>query len=104
MNDELRILDRRDFLSSAAAALLQALPAAAGPFEAADFERLVPSDKKLNPAWVRSLAERGQPDWYEGTALEMIGMPIGGICAGQVYLAGDGTLKNWDIFNRIFRS
>src|SRR2546426_5385098 len=97
-------LGRRDFLKSvglgATVLAFQPWPAMAGPFTRADFEKLVPADKKLSPEWLKSLTERGQRTVYRGRELEKIGMPIGGICAGQLYLGGDGKLWHWDIFNR----
>ena len=48
---------------------------------------------------MRSLAARGQRSTYRGADTAKIGMPVGGIGAGQIYLGGDGTLKQWDIFN-----
>ena len=76
----------------------------AGPFTRADFENLVPRDKKLNPDWVKSLTARGQRTTYRGADLAKIGMPIGGVCAGQLYLGGDGRLWHWDIFNQEFKT
>ena len=97
-------LPRRDFLKlsglAATSLALGGFRTYAGPFTAADFTRLIPADKKLDPAWVKSLFERGEPTVFRGAALDKIGMPIGGICAGGMYLSGDGRLWLWDIFNR----
>ena len=59
---------------------------------------LVPADKNLPEPWLSSLQQRGQPEVYRGDALKHIGMPVGGICCGQVYLSGDGRLWHWDVF------
>jgi uncharacterized protein (DUF608 family) len=64
-------------------------------------QHLVPEDKHLDAEWIRSLFARGEPTVYRATKKELdwIGMPIGGLCAGQLYLGGDGKLWHWDIFN-----
>jgi len=62
--------------------------------------KFVPIEKNLDPAWVRSLTARGQPEVRGGSGLRWIGMPIGGICSGTLYLGGDGTLWLWEIFNQ----
>ncbi len=104
MNSLTAGVNRREFLrrsAAAAAALgLAHWPAMAGPFTRADFDKLVPADKKLSPDWVKSLTARGQRTTYRAPELEKIGMPIGGLCAGQLYLGGDGRLWHWDIFNQ----
>ncbi len=101
-------LDRRQFLKlsglAASALAFVGLPAIAGPFTRKEFERLVPADKKLKPEWVKSLFERGAPTVYRWPESRLIGMPAGGICAGQVYLGGDGRLWHWDIFNQNLRT
>jgi len=95
---------RREFLKvaglGAGALTFQPWRAMAGPFERTDFEKLVPADKKLQADWVKSLTARGERTVYRGADLEKIGMPVGGICAGQMYLGGDGRLWHWDIFNQ----
>lgn len=95
-------LRRRDFLAATGSALLLGCStgrAVAGPFARQDGFP-VPADKKLDPAWVRGLFERGQPEIVSGASLRFIGMPVGGFFAGTVYLGGDGRLWNWDIFNQ----
>jgi non-lysosomal glucosylceramidase len=64
-------------------------------------ERLVPADKGLTKEQLASLAKRGSPEVFGREDLHYIGMPVGGICAGQVYLTGDGRLAYWDIFKSI---
>ena len=59
------------------------------------------AEKNLSPQWVKSLTERGSPTVYSGKALQYIGMPVGGLCAGELYLGGDGRLWKWDIVNHI---
>ena len=36
----------------------------AGPFEANEYLKAIPADKKLDPAWIRSLFERGDKQTY----------------------------------------
>ncbi len=97
---------RREFLQVAGGGVLAGSlghPVAimAGPFGAADTRggHLIPADKKLSPEWVRGLFERGTKEAFSGAALDAIGMPCGGIGSGQLYLCGDGTLGDWQIFN-----
>lgn len=62
--------------------------------------------KKLDADWVESLTERGHPldvgiaGSKSEDSLKYIGMPVGGIGCGTVYLGGDGQLWVWDIFNQ----
>ncbi len=99
-------MNRREFvaLSSAAIAAVGAshsLPTMAGPFETNEYLQAIPADKKLDPAWVRSLFARGAKETYsDHGALQRVGMPVGGLFAGTVYFSGDGRLWLWDIFNR----
>ncbi len=99
-------VDRRTFVTWTAAGLaalgLRGVPrAVAGPFRAEDtIDHFIPLDKKLDPQWVQELFSRGDRTWYAGDDLRTIGMPVGGIGAGQLYLTGDGRLVYWGIFNR----
>jgi len=63
-------------------------------------KHLVPAKKKLSKKDVQRLYARGQRAVYRGKELKTIGMPVGGIATGQLYLHGDGTLGLWQIFNK----
>lgn len=91
---------RRSFLAMGMAGVgMLAAPAGAAAELGLDQDGLgvVPADKNLDT--LTNLTRRGTPTEYSGTALQNIGMPVGGGCSGQVYLAGDGRLWAWDVLN-----
>jgi non-lysosomal glucosylceramidase len=93
-------IQRRDFLKAvglATGGVLIGFPT----FGMSNFKSnyTIPVDKGLSPEWYKSLYDRGVVEVYKGKELAYIGMPIGGIGTGTVYLGGDGKLWLWDIFN-----
>lgn len=55
--------------------------------------------KGIEKEYVQEIKKRGTPEIFSDEELKYIGMPIGGLTTGQVYLGGDGRLWYWDIFN-----
>jgi len=101
-----RAMNRREFVQTAGtggaalAMMASGFPRVAGPFlRDQQSDHFVPADKKLTREWLDALFAKGEPVWYQGDDLDTIGMPVGGICAGQIYLTGDGRLVYWEIFN-----
>ena len=101
-------IDRREFLavSAALAAALAAAPGRAlsveGRQDGLDAAHPVPLDKRLPKEWLKALTERGDPTvWRGAQELKYVGMPVGGIGCGTVYLGGDGRLWCWDVFNEL---
>lgn len=92
---------RRDFLRTtgltATMLMSSRINVMAGPFSVTDFDKIIPANKKLSYEWINSLYARGQRLTATGADLKYIGMPINGICTGQVYLGGDGTLWRWNL-------
>ncbi|MCH7905304.1 MAG: hypothetical protein IH944_12175 [Armatimonadetes bacterium] len=91
---------RRDFLQMAGT-----VPLASGVIEFLQDgsivvqDHFIPVDKNLPKAWRDALFQRGVKEVWSGAELESIGMPCGGIAAGQMYVCGDGTLGHWEVFN-----
>lgn len=96
-------MTRRSFLSGVGtvAVGLGLPPGVEGLLRAARLRQasLIPADKGLSPEWFRGLRERGAPEILRGDRLRWVGMPVGGLCAGQVYLGGDGRTWHWDVFS-----
>lgn len=61
-------------------------------------------DKGDVKAFVGPLDTPGERKVYRGDELQTIGMPCGGIMAGQLYVRGDGTLANWWIANNAYNT
>jgi uncharacterized protein (DUF608 family) len=96
--------DRRDFIKSlglttGAVAVGTTLLRAGTPKNNIPIDYKPPANEYLTPELIKSLYERGQPEIYKGDERAYVGMPIGGVTAGQVYMGGDGKLWLWNIFN-----
>lgn len=103
------ILRRRQFLKlSTGAAFSGAFLTSrtrAGEAIGALYQRIVPAHKNLDASWALSLAKRGAAldagiQTNQKSELVNIGMTVGGIGCGTVYLSGDGRLYVWDIFHQ----
>ncbi|SEK74998.1 Uncharacterized protein, contains GBA2_N and DUF608 domains [Olivibacter domesticus] len=62
----------------------------------------IPVDKNIDANWLRGLRVRGTPISYlkSRNELNYIGMPVGGLHSGTVYIGGDGRLWLWQIYNQ----
>lgn len=61
----------------------------------------IPLDKGYDPSWIKSLYKKDEKLQYKKSRNELkyIGMPIGGLHTGTVYIGGDGRLWLWQVFN-----
>ncbi|TWF32365.1 uncharacterized protein (DUF608 family) [Chitinophaga polysaccharea] len=97
-------IERRKFLRNVsltmAGALTVRLPVVGRAIQ--DSQHRLLTTTQPPAGWIASLYERGQATRYlkSRNELQYIGMPVGGIMCGTVYLGGDGRLWLWDIFNK----
>jgi len=64
----------------------------------ADAHKLCPDEFHK---WVEEKANRSEQIVYTGESLRAVAMPLGGIGCGELCLAGDGSLRQWQIFNQV---
>ncbi|WP_373564861.1 GH116 family glycosyl-hydrolase [Sphingobacterium sp. E70] len=64
----------------------------------------IPEQKDIDKQWLASLHQRGEKIAYRKSKNELryIGMPVGGLHTGTVYIGGDGRLWLWQIFNTAY--
>ena len=107
-------LDRRHFLKlslgTAAFAATWGRPSASFAYgtQGAMYRSLVPEGataaaKGINASWLASLRvrETSEPTFTKAAnQLRYIGMPVGGIACGTLYLGGDGRLWLWDVWHK----
>lgn len=92
-------MKRRDFIYQGS------LLSAAAAFPGFSFPSIShPGKKNINSQGPipENLREKGRPTTYlkSKNELQYIGMPVGGIMCGMLYLGGDGRLWLWDVFNK----
>ncbi|MFW5868516.1 MAG: GH116 family glycosyl-hydrolase, partial [Armatimonadota bacterium] len=51
--------------------------------------------------WAEAVMQPADRLVYSGDSLRAVTMPMGGIGTGNFALAGDGTLRQWQIFNQV---
>lgn len=94
-------MNRRDFLkTTGTTSLLAGLPIL-NPGPRPLPARLIPEDKGITPEVLAALRQRGQRRVYRDPHRFALGMPCGGIAAGQLYVLGDGTLGGWHVDGRL---
>lgn len=102
-------VDRRNFLKKtglmAAGFVALQFPVWAKSIFSMDYPlHNIPENKTIDRVWARSLFKRGEATSYlkSRNELKYIGMPVGGLHAGTVYVGGDGRLWLWQIYNETF--
>lgn len=68
------------------------------------YGHLIETKKQVPSSWLESYRVKGPQKIYTGEELKTIGMPCGGIAAGQLYVRGDGTLACWWIANNAYNT
>ncbi len=62
--------------------------------------QLIPANKDIPASTIAQLRQRGGQPVFTTNRLLTVGMPVGGIAAGQLYLRGDGVFGDWQIDGR----